>query len=675
MQTSHFLFELGTEELPPKSSLNLARELADNFVKQLSENLLSFETIEIFSTPRRIAFLVKDLSLLQKQQTTEKKGPATSAPEQALSGFLKANQTTKEKLVVKELKGKEYFYFIAKKDSKPVQSLLPSMLETSVKNLSIAKGMRWGNRKTFFVRPVHWIVALLDEQIINISLFDLKSSNKTRPLRFTQPQELTINTAIDYEKVLKQANIIANFEDRKEIIRQQIKDIALDNQAVAVIDEDLLNEVTALVEYPNTLLGKFKSSFLTMPKEVLILAMKSHQKYFHCVDDKNNLLPLFITVANLKSNDISIVIKGNERVLQPRLSDAMFFLEQDKKQKLKERLQMLQKVMFIQGLGSMADKVSRIQSLSKYLGNTISADTKILTQASLLSKSDLVTDMVVEFSDLQGVMGGYYAKYEGYETAVCEAITTQYFPRFAGDILPKTKEALVLAIADKLDTIAGIFLIGKEPTGSKDPFALRRLSLGIMRMIIEKELTLDIKELLNEALSNYADKDIKPNDKIAESIYTFMLRRLKIYYAEKGISSHLFDAIYSTNPSDFHQANLKLNTLKAFSHNQNAPDLIEVNKRIKNILKKVSNINKINEKILVEKAEIALYDKVKQIQKMKGSHQKMIEQWIELKPLIDVFFETTMVNVEDEDLKNTRLALLQQVRNLFLSIGDISFLR
>lgn len=672
MQTSHFLFELGTEELPPKSSLNLANELADNFVKKLNENLLTFENIEIFSTPRRIAFLVKNLSLLQKQQTTEKKGPATSAPEQALNGFLKANQTTKEKLVVKELKGKDYFYFIAKQEPKSVQSLLPEMLETSLKNLSIAKGMRWGNREDVFVRPVHWIVALLEDKIINISLFNLNSSNKTRPLRFSQSQELTINTASQYKNTLTQANIIANFEDRKEIIRKQIKKIALDNKAIAIIDEELLNEVTALVEYPNTLLGKFDKSFLKMPKEILILAMKSHQKYFYCENDKGELLPLFITVANLKSKDESVVIAGNERVLYPRLNDAMFFLEQDKKQTLKNRLAMLKKVIFIQGLGSMADKIVRIQSLSDYLAKEIGANAKTVAQASQLSKSDLVTDMVVEFSDLQGFMGGYYAKCEGYDKAVCDAITTQYYPRFANDSLPKTNEALILAIADKLDTIAGIFTIGKEPTGSKDPFALRRLSLGIMRMIIEKGLTLDIKKTLDFTISNYDG-----NRDTADKIYFFMLKRLKVYYQEQDVSSHLFDAIYTfKEQTNFYQADLKLKTLKEFSKNENAPALIEVNKRIKNILKKASksNIQTINEKILIEKIEITLVQKVQEIQKMNLSNQEIIEQWGQLKPLIDMFFETVMVNVEEEDLKNTRLALLQQIRELFLSIGDISYL-
>jgi glycyl-tRNA synthetase beta chain len=678
MDKQHFLFELGTEELPPKSSLNLAHELADNFVKQLNNNLLAFGSIEIFSTPRRLAFLVKDLNLLQEDQVIDKKGPASTAPEQAINGFAQSCQTTKDKLVMRVLKGKEYYYFTQIQAGQKTYDLLPAMLDESVAKLSIAKGMRWGNRESVFVRPVHWLVALLGSKIINLSMFDLNSGNETSGLRFSQTQTLTINTASDYQSVLQKANIIANFDARKKIIRTQVEKIALENNALAVIDEDLLNEVTALVEYPNTILGKFDKSFLEMPKEVLILAMKSHQKYFYCVDKNNELLPLFITVANLKSKDESIVIAGNERVLQPRLNDSMFFLEQDKKNTLESRLSMLKKVMFMQGLGNMADKVSRIKLLSDYLAKQINADAKTVAIASNLLKSDLTTDMVIEFSDLQGFMGGYYAKCEGHNKAICDAISTQYYPRFANDSLPESNEALIIAITDKLDTIVGIFLIGREPTGSKDPFALRRLSLGIMRMIIEKELTLDIEKVLTLALSSYKESSVKmvgSAQEIIDKVYTFMLRRLKIYYKEQDISSHLFDAIYTfKKQTDFYQADLKIKTLKVFSQNENAIALIEANKRIKNILKKASNFGDINEKILIERAELDLYKKVKNIQENTHSNQEMVEQWFELKPLIDIFFETVMVNVEDEPLKNTRLALLQATRNLFLDIGDISFL-
>jgi len=629
---SSFLFELGTEELPPKSLINLSKNLEKNFIELLKNSNLSFDNVERIATPRRLGILIKGLQLEQNDELIEKKGPAVNAPEQAIIGFAKSCGIVKEKLIIKSLKNKEYYYAVQHKKGKKTLELLPEIITNSVMNLSIAKGMRWGNSDKIFVRPIKWIVALLDTEVIKVELFDLSSDRVSRGLRFVD-DSLKINSADNYYDILQKANIEVNFAKRKSLITYQIKKVAKDNQAIVVIDDELLDEVCALVEYPNAFLGKFDESFLSMPKEVLILVMKSHQKYFHCENNKGDLLPFFISVANLKSKKISSIIRGNEKVINPRLRDAMFFLEQDKKQKLKNKLKTLENVVFMQGLGSVADKVKRNITLAEHMTKFINVDKTIVVTATEIMKSDLATDMVGEFSDLQGVMGAYYAKNEGYHQSVCDCILTQYNPRFADDTLPISLEAIIVSMADKLDSIVKIFANGNEPTGSKDPFSLRRQALGIVRMIIEKKINFNIKELIEFALKT--EKPSFDNQKVIP-IYNFILDRLRSYFLDKGFSNNL----------------------------------IEVNKRIKNILAKANNISELDSSILVEVAEIDLFKAIENI----DNNKNIIDSWLMLKPLIDAFFDNVMVNVDDEKLKMNRLALLKKVRALFLTLGDISYL-
>jgi len=675
MKTHDFLLELGTEELPPKLLLKLSNSLKDNLSKELEKLSIKSDSIKAFATPRRLAISISELQSKQQDQVLEKKGPSTQSPEMAINGFAKSCGVDVSELEKKELGGKEYFYYSKEETGQSVGELLPEAIEKSIKDIPITRAMKWGSSDYSFVRPVHWLVVMLDKDIVSAKIMGLESNRITKGLRF-QDSMIELAHAKDYEQVMSdKAQILVDFAKRKELIRDQVLSVAQKNNAEVVIDESLLDEVCALVEYPRAFSGSFDKKFLDIPQEAIISAMKSHQKYFHLVGSQGQLLPLFISVANIESTNIKAIVDGNERVIHPRLADSEFFWNQDKSKKLEERLPGLDSVMFMKSLGSMGQKAKRIESLSSHISDLVGFDQKASARAGLLSKSDLLSEMVGEFADLQGIMGGYYATNDGETQAVSVAIREHYQPRFAGDKVPSTNEGLVVAIADKLDTISGIYGIGQAPTGSKDPYALRRLALGLLRILLEAKIELNLKSLIDYSLNLH----LKEVDRsCGDDIYSFMMDRLKAYYKDANIDSNVYEAVLAVSPEsplDFH---LRVEALNEFTQSENSKSLIEANKRIANILKDSNEKNEtLNPKILIDDSEIKLFNASESLsKKLSGSkdYQEVMKSLIDLKDSIDSFFDNVMVNTDDDKLKSSRLALIRKIRLLFLSVADISYL-
>ena len=676
MSTQDFLLELGTEELPPKLLKQLSSALTSNVTTQLSELNLSYAKAESFATPRRLAVLVSDLQLQQEDQTIERKGPSVSAPDQAVEGFAKSCGVDKSDLEQKAFGKADYYFFTKEQKGLKTQDLLQDIVDNSIKKIPITRAMRWGDLDFNFVRPTHWLIMILGSDVVEATVMGLSSGNTTRGLRFTGEQTFDIANAGDYRQtLLNKAQIEVDFDARKEMIREQVMQVALDCQSNAVIDESLLEEVCALVEYPRAFSGGFDARFLDVPEEALISAMKSHQKYFHMVDNNGKLLPAFISVANIESSDLSVIIDGNERVIRPRLTDSEFFWEQDKANSLESRLSKLEHVLFMKSLGSMGDKAKRIESLSGYIANVIGANADHSARAGLLAKTDLVTDMVGEFADLQGVMGGYYAHNDGEDAAVATAISEHYHPRFAGDTLPSTNEGLVVAIADKLDTITGIYGIGQGPTGSKDPYALRRMALGLLRIMVEAKLKLDLKSLIAQSLELHASEVDRSS---ADAIYQFMMDRLRAYYKEQKVSSKAFEAVLAVRPESPYDFHLRVGALNEFTNDSASTSLIEANKRIANMLKDHQDLGiEVDTSVLVESAEKTLFEATQTVaNKLDGSsdYTQSMNELLSLKDAIDAFFEQVMVNADDASLKQARLTLLNWIRSLFLSVADVSHL-
>ena len=675
MKTHDFLLELGTEELPPKLLLKLSNSLRDNFEQELNKLNLNFNNIKAFATPRRLAITISELQSKQQDQVIEKKGPSTQSPEMAINGFAKSCGVSVDELEKKELAGKEYFFYSKEEPGQSIKDLLPSIIEKSIKDIPITRSMKWGDSDYSFVRPVHWLVVMLDKDVVNANIMGLKSGRESKGLRF-QDSILKFTHANEYENLMSQkAQILVDFNKRKELIRDQILSVAKTNNAEVVIDESLLDEVCALVEYPRAFSGSFDKKFLDIPQEAIISAMKSHQKYFHLVDSKEKLLPLFISVANIESSNIQAIIDGNERVIHPRLADSEFFWNQDKAIKLEERLAGLDSVMFMKSLGSMGQKAKRIEKLSSNISDLAGFDKEIAQRAGLLSKTDLLSEMVGEFADLQGIMGGYYALNDGESKEVSVAIREHYQPRFAGDSLPSTDAGIAVSLADKMDTLTGIYGIGQGPTGSKDPYALRRTALGMLRILLEAKIELNLKSLIDFSLSLHL-KEV--DRKCAGDIYNFMMDRLKAYYRDANIDTNIYEAVLAVSPDsplDFHY---RIDALNEFTQSADSKSLIEANKRIANILKDSDEkLEELNSNMLLEDSEKILYKATESLTKeLSGSknYKEIMKSLLNLKDSIDSFFDNVMVNAEDDKIKSSRLALIRRVRHLFLSVADISHL-
>ena len=676
MEKHDFILELGTEELPPKLLRKLSNSLRDNLVAELENLGLEMGKVDCFATPRRLAVFIKQLQSKQKSQLIEKKGPAIGSPDKAVEGFAKSCGIDKINLKKQHSEGKEYYFYKTRMKGEKVFDLLPIAVKSAIKNIPVTRAMQWGDSDYSFVRPVHWLVMMLDEKIVPSKIMGLSSGNKSRGLRFSNDSIIEIPSAAKYQATMrKKAKIEVDFDLRKELIRQQVIAIASDKNAEAVIDDSLLEEVCALIEYPYAFLGNFDKKYLDVPEEAIISAMKSHQKYFHLVDKNKKLLPLFISVANIESNNMDVIVEGNERVIRPRLADSEFFWNQDRTKRLDQRLVDLESVLFMKSLGSMADKAKRIEKLSSHIASKLNLDSEVCARAGLLSKSDLMTDMVGEFADLQGIMGEHYALYDGEEKKVAFAIRDQYLPRFSGDKLPSTDEGSVVAIADRLDSITGIYGIGNGPTGSKDPYALRRLALGLLRILVEGKKDLNLIELIDSSL-NLHSKEVNRN--ISSEIYKFMMERLKAYYKESHVDGNVFEAVLAVSPEsplDFH---LRIEALNEFIQHSESRSLIEANKRIANILKDCDNIEpKLSLKLLEQEAEKKLYQATQTITeklKKEKDYGSIMSSLLALKEVIDDFFDNVMVNVKDTKLRQARLSLIERVRKLFLSVADISHL-
>ncbi|MFV2055271.1 MAG: glycine--tRNA ligase subunit beta, partial [Thiohalomonadales bacterium] len=679
-----FLVEIGTEELPPKALLSLSNAFTQQVCEAIDKVELSYGEVQSFATPRRLAIIIKDLSIAQADKTVPRRGPAIKAaydadgkPSKAALGFAKScGLNSLEELGQIETDKGAWLVYDALVKGQHASKLLPQIIRTSLDKLPIPKRMRWGASAAQFVRPVHWIVMLLGYDIVDTEIFNLTAGRHTRGHRFHRPMEISLEHPNDYREGLENnGQVIADFSQRREKIRQQVEELAESTHGRAVIDADLLDEVTSMVEWPIAILGSFEQSFLKIPAEVLITTMQTHQKYFYIEDSQGKLRANFITVSNIDSKDMEVVRRGNERVVMPRLEDAAFFWSQDRRQTLSNFGERLKNVVFQARLGSIYDKVNRTEGLALSMANLLGANREYVSRASQLCKCDLMTDMVAEFPNLQGTMGKYYAQFSHEADEVATAIEEHYQPRFAGDEIPASKTGQILAIADKLDTLCGIFVIGQVPTGDKDPFALRRAALGIMRIMVEAKIDIALLPLIQTSVTAYADRvEIKDAHNCVQDIYQFMLERLRAYYLEQDIKAEVFDAVLLQRPEhpyDFHR---RVKAVSAFLLLPDAQSLAAANKRIVNIIKKANfdaDAVALDERLYTEDAERNLAQEIEQMQLAiqdaveQGDYQQVLSQLAELRPTVDTFFDNVMVMADDLALRNNRLALLNRLRNLF----------
>ena len=688
MNTDNLLIELGTEELPPKALHNLAESFASSIEQQLIASELAFTSATSLNSPRRLAVLVTDLQGQQADKVVEKRGPAVSAafaedgsPTKAALGWARGNGidiSEAERLVTD--KG-EWLLHKAVVKGQSVASLLQGFIEQAIKQLPIPRPMRWGTSTHSFIRPVHYVTVMFGNDVVELDILGIKSSNQVTGHRFHHPQTLTINNASSYIEQMADAYVLVDFEQRKAVIREQIEELAEQENATPVMDEALLDEVTALVEWPVAHVASFDQRFLEVPKEALIYTMKDDQRYFPLEGQQGELLPRFIFITNIESKDPSQVIEGNEKVIRPRLADAQFFFSTDQKTKLVDRVAKLDSVLFQKQLGTMGEKAQRISALSQQIATDLNTDTDAAARAGLLAKADLMSNMVMEFPEVQGVMGMHYARIDGESELVAEAIEAHYHPRFAGDSLPQTKVGCAVALADKLDTLVGIFAIGQTPKGDRDPFALRRAAIGMLRILVEKQLPLDLNHLVANAAVGYGDK-ITHNDALTDQVVDFLLGRFRAYYADQGISVDVIQAVLARRPTVAYDFDRRVQAVAEFKDNPAAQALAAVNKRVGNILAKADNVApEVNAELLFETEERALYDALSSVKHnlnlplQAGDYQAAMSQLAGLRVPVDSFFDNVMVNAEDEAVRQNRLALLQDLRNQFLNIADISLLQ
>lgn len=688
MTTQNFLVEIGTEELPPKALKTLATSFADNVEAELNQAGLSFDKIEWFAAPRRLAVKVLNLATQQPSKEIEKRGPAVSAafdaegnPTKAAAGWARGCGITVDQAERIATDKGEWLVHRAKIEGQPTKNLLNDIVANALAKLPIPKPMRWADKTVQFIRPVHTVTMLLGDELIEGEILGVASARTIRGHRFLGEKEFEIQHADQYPQLLREkGSVVADFNERKaEILaKSQAKATALGG--VADIEESLLEEVTSLVEYPNVLAAKFEERFLAVPAEALVYTMKGDQKYFPIYDKDGKLLPHFIFVSNINPEDPTAIIEGNEKVVRPRLTDAEFFFKTDLKQKLVDRLPRLETVLFQQQLGTLKDKTDRIEQLAGEIAKQIGADEVKAKRAGLLSKCDLMTNMVFEFTDTQGVMGMHYARHDGEDEEVAVALNEQYMPRFAGDELPKSLVASAVALADKFDTLTGIFGIGQVPKGSADPFALRRAALGALRIIVEKNLPLDLEDLVKKSAALFGDK--LTNQNVVTDVVDFMLGRFRAWYQDEGIAVDVIQAVLArrpTRPADF---DARVRAVSHFRTLDSAEALAAANKRVSNILAKAdAAIGEINLTACVEPAEKALAEAVlalrTEVQPLiaQSDYTAVLDKLANLRAPVDSFFDNVMVNAEDPALRQNRLAILNTLQGLFLQVADISVLQ
>ncbi|MEQ3695521.1 MAG: glycine--tRNA ligase subunit beta [Pseudomonadales bacterium] len=686
MTTQNILLELGTEELPPKS----LKALSDAFTQSIQDSLtaaeLSFEQVESFAAPRRLGILIHNVQATQADTEVEKLGPNVKAafdkegnPSKAAEGFARSCGTEFDQLIEVETPKGTRLAFRSTQQGQSATSLLQSFVEKALQQLPIPKRMRWGASRSEFVRPVKWLLALADDAVVPMTVLGIQSGNVTRGHRFHSSGDLTVPTALSYEALLlEEGHVVASFEKRRQLISDGAAEVGAVANGNTVIGTELLDEVTGLVEWPVPMVGTFEERFLEVPAEALISSMREHQKYFHVVDDNGALLPLFVFVSNIVSSKPSSVVEGNEKVIRPRLADADFFYKTDLKTTLESKAEKLAKIVFQKQLGTIADKCDRIASLATSIANVVGAQVSDVQRAAKLCKADLSSELVLEFDDLQGLAGEYYARHDGETEEVASAMNEHYMPRFAGDQLPTSATGTAIAIADRMDTLAGIFAIGQIPSGSKDPFALRRASIGLLRLIVENDLNLDLAELTAAALSELQHVEFD-EQQVSRQIVEYVFERFKARYIEEGISADAVNAVLEkslTNPVDF---NARVLAVTDFAKIDAAEALAAANKRVGNILAKVDTVkDEIDASLISEAPEQALYDELLRIEPVvqpllaQKCYTESMLALAELRGPVDAFFDGVMVNAEDEAIRGNRLAILKKLSGLFGAVADIS---
>ncbi|MES9950391.1 MAG: glycine--tRNA ligase subunit beta [Candidatus Thiodiazotropha sp.] len=686
---AHLLFELGTEELPPKALKQLSASLTENFALGLEQANLGHAEIERYATPRRLALLIRDCAVRQPDREIDRRGPAIKAafdeagnPTKAAEGFARSCKTTVDQLQRLETDKGEWLSYRIHETGKPALDLLPEIATQALNKLPIPKRMRWGDSEAQFVRPVHWLTFIHGEQVVPCEILDAKADRLTYGHRFHHPEAITIYNPEDYSSVLQDLGyVIPGFEERREKIHSLVEKSATEVDATADFDPELLDEVTALNEWPVAISASFEERFLEVPQEALVATMKGNQKYFPLFNSDGELMNQFVTIANIESPKPKIIREGNERVIRPRLADAMFFWQQDGKIRLEDHLQSLKKVVFQNKLGSMYEKSERVADLAKQISSHIQGNPDLAQRAGLLSRCDLMTHMVGEFPTMQGVMGRYQALRDGEDPELAQALDEFYMPRFSGDQLPQTKTGIAISLAEKLDTLIGIFGIGLKPTGDKDPFALRRTALGALRIIREHSLTLDLRELLGAVSQSMSGK--LTEKAVENEVYQFMMDRLRGIYIDDGVSVDLFHAVAEVEPGNLADFDRRINAMNDFSKLPEAESLSAANKRIRNILKKSEEklAQRADPALFQDDAERTLANKLDELTPQaqplfeRGEYTQGLKILAGLKQPVDHFFDQVMVMTDDMTVRNNRLTLLKQLEGLFLSVADISRLQ
>lgn len=687
MAANTLLVELGVEELPPNAIDTLSDALAEGLHRGLRDADVAHGEVYAYATPRRLAVRIEALADKQPDREVEKRGPALAAafkdgqPTKAAEGFARSCGVGVDQLIHLETDKGTWLGYREQQQGESIAALLPAILQKAIDSLPVPKNMRWGASRVEFSRPVHWLVVLYGNQVIDAEALGLAAGRTTYGHRFHAPEAIELAHADDYLSSLEQAWVLADREVRRERIREQVLSEAEVQEASAVIDEALLVEVSGLVEWPVALTGSFDERFLEVPAECLISSMKANQKYFHLLDDQGRLKPLFITISNIDSSDPSRVIEGNEKVIRPRLADAVFFYDTDRKRSLASRTAELAGVVFQKQLGTLADKAHRSAAVAAFIAGQIGGEASHARRAAELAKCDLVTEMVLEFPELQGTMGRYYATQDGEPAEVAQAMEEQYLPRFASDAIPQSRTGQALALADRLDTLTGIFGIGARPTGTKDPFALRRAAIGVLNILIKGELDLDLRELLDLAAAQH--QELPYAEKLVDEVLDYMLDRFRAWGHDEGISTEAYLAVRArpvTRPLDFSR---RLRAVQAFTGREEAAALAAANKRVSNILAKQADEvgSAVDASLLQDAAETSLHDAVNSLRSSvtpllgEARYQEALDALAGLREPVDAFFDQVMVMTDDQAVRSNRLALLADLRGLFLEVADIAQLQ
>lgn len=685
--TQDLLFELGTEELPPVALKRLSQALTEEFAAGLKDASLDYSALQSYATPRRLAVIAKDCATHQQDRDIQRRGPAVQAafdgdgnPTKAAEGFARSCGTTVDQLGREKTDKGEWLSFNLQETGKAAAELLPAIADKALTRLPIPKRMRWGDSDAQFVRPVHWLVFMQGKAVIPCDLMGVSAGKQTRGHRFHHPQAIELDSPSEYADKLRAGKVIADFTARRDSIRDQVNAEASRLGGQADMDDALLDEVTALVEWPVPVSAGFEEKYLEVPNEALIYTMKKNQKYFPVLDKTGGLINHFITIANIESTHPEVISDGNERVVRPRLADAMFFWQQDGKKKLEDHLEGMKSVVFQQKLGSMFDKSERVSQLAGFIASDIGGDVELARRAGRLSRCDLMTETVGEFAEMQGIMGRHQARRDGEPEELALAMDEFYMPRFSGDRLPETKTGIAISLAEKIDTLLGIFGIGMKPTGDKDPFALRRAALGALRILKEHQLDIDLHALLKQAADRLGDKI--EADNVTDDVYAFMLNRLKGLYSEAGVSAEAFMAVAQRRPGNIADFDQRLNAVMDFQQLDETKSLAAANKRIGNILKKSGDtpLAALNTDLFQQDEERVLHDQIHAMDEkitpmlQQGHYAAGLKALAGLREPVDIFFDNVMVMSDDEAIKANRLALLTRLQHLFLQVADISHL-